>query len=306
MRETRRLLAAIVAATALIGGCDAATGTSVVTRPGSLEPTSVPAPAGGSPLVEEPPSAGTEVTARPDAPTPVPGSIDALAAGRTAVVAADGLRIRSEPRISDDSRELEPLLSAPGLVYLYAGPVQASGYDWFQVLPLDERYPQGWVAAASRDGEPWIKLDEGGCDSIGPSVTVLANGSPGERLGCSGGAAVTVDARIVDCDVEVDGPPLEPGWFGFNSVQADDGHNCVALVEPDGSQPDSAAPFFAHFDPQGDIPDPLPVNRHVLVTGQFDHPAAQTCRFTPPEGPPPDPVLMCRTTFVITRVAPVR
>ena len=287
MRDVRRLMASIVAAAALIGGCDAATGTSAVTGPVVVSP-----------------SAGTPAASRPEAPTPVPGSLDALVAGRTAVVAVDGLRIRSEPRISDDSKELEPLLS-PGLVYLYAGPVQASGYDWFKVLPFDESYPQGWVAAASREGEPWIKLDEAGCDSIGPSVTGLANASPGERLGCSGGAEVTVDARIVDCNAEVHGSTIEPAWFGLEPVRVGE-QRCLALVEPDGSQPDPDVPFFAHFDPEGDIPDPLPVNRHVLVSGLFDHPAARTCTFGSSEGPPPDPVLLCRTTFAITRVRPAR
>ena len=42
------------------------------------------------------------------------------------------------------------------------GPVQASGYDWYLVQPTimsdtEQPYPFGWVAAAGKDGEPWIE-----------------------------------------------------------------------------------------------------------------------------------------------------
>ena len=43
-----------------------------------------------------------------------------------------------------------------------AGPVKASGYDWFRVAPVGVKLSggadQGWVAVADHDGTPWVAL----------------------------------------------------------------------------------------------------------------------------------------------------
>lgn len=44
-------------------------------------------------------------------------------------------------------------------MYVVDGPVPADGYDWLLVSALDTGRPfavQGWIAPASRDGEPWV------------------------------------------------------------------------------------------------------------------------------------------------------
>jgi len=63
------------------------------------------------------------------------------------------------------------------------GPVRASGYVWYQVVPvsfvLDGHPALGWVAAAGKDGEPWIAL-------------------PGTTIGSGGVARSTVAREKAD------------------------------------------------------------------------------------------------------------
>ena len=77
-----------------------------------------------------------------------------------AVTVSDRLRVRSQPRVSDDSARYEPLLPTGTELLVVEGPVQASGYDWYRVAPvsltLSGGVTEGWVAAADHDGTPWI------------------------------------------------------------------------------------------------------------------------------------------------------
>ena len=160
----------------------------------------------------------------------------------------------------------------------------------------------GWIAIASRDGDPWVRRDESGCDSIGPSVAGLAAMSPGEALGCLGAQEVTFDAKIVDCMCDVDGPQIQPAWFGWYQSRVAGAPTTLELLDLDGRRGDRLAPFFAHFTPDAVLPDPLPLGREVQVTGRFDHPSAGECTYGDSEESDPDPVLVCRATFVITGV----
>src|SRR5262245_45639938 len=103
------------------------------------------------------------------------------------VIATDGLRVRSLPTVGADSKQLEPLLPEGVRLYVVDGPVAADGYAWYQVQPYgaDRRFPFGWVAAGSRDGEPWIEPLPLGCDSVAPSPEGLTSGEPLEQLYCS-------------------------------------------------------------------------------------------------------------------------
>ena len=92
----------------------------------------------------------------------VPGDSVPIPPDTYARVVTDDLRVRSKPGVSDDSKKLEPLLQDGVLLVVLDGPVQASGYDWYQVQPTLTSdtagpYPFGWVAAADKDGEPWIE-----------------------------------------------------------------------------------------------------------------------------------------------------
>ena len=106
-------------------------------------------------------TAPTETRASSDRPVMSPTV--ALTAGTIAATVVDGVRMRSQPRISADSRKLEPLLAIGTKLYVLDGPVRASGYAWYEVAPLDAwDLPSGWVASGDRDGEPWI--EPGGFD----------------------------------------------------------------------------------------------------------------------------------------------
>jgi len=73
----------------------------------------------------------------------------------------DTLRVRSQPRISDDSKMYEPLLPKGTNFSIISGPVFASGYWWYRVElaagVLHGGITQGWVAEGDHDGTPWIK-----------------------------------------------------------------------------------------------------------------------------------------------------
>ena len=120
----------------------------------------IPAPS-STPL----PSISPPPTASPTAPAATP----APSAGpsnpflhQVVVTVSDRLRVRSEPRVSDDSIMYEPVLPLGTELTVIGGPVSASGYTWYKVAPvafaLDNGVTEGWVAMAGKDGEPWIAL----------------------------------------------------------------------------------------------------------------------------------------------------
>ncbi len=144
--------AAILLAVLLVGACEggaAPTGAGVAAtaRPTATVPS---ASAGVAPA----PTAGPAAT-----PAPSPTTIS-LAPGSLAVTVSDRLRVRSQPRVADDSAKYEPLLPTGTELTVIEGPVQASGYDWYRVAPvsltLSGGATEGWVAAADHDGTPWI------------------------------------------------------------------------------------------------------------------------------------------------------
>jgi hypothetical protein len=77
------------------------------------------------------------------------------------ITLVDNLRVRSQPRISDDSLKYDPLLPKGTNFSILRGPVFASGYWWYRVElasgVLQGGVTRGWVAEADRDGTPWIK-----------------------------------------------------------------------------------------------------------------------------------------------------
>jgi serpin B len=156
-RSTGRTLAALLIVSLLIAGC-AETGPSPA-RGSSATGSSTPA----TPTADtsSPPS-GAGSSSNPIAtPTSAPSVEPAyLAPGSMAVTISDRLRVRAQPRVSDDSARYEPLLPTGTELLVVEGPVQASGYDWYRVAPvsltLSGGAAEGWVAAADHDGTPWI------------------------------------------------------------------------------------------------------------------------------------------------------
>ena len=85
----------------------------------------------------------------PDA-TSAPGVIrnrlpSGVAPGAVAMTTVASLRVRSEPRVSEDSFLFEPLLPAGTTLYVVEGPVSASGYSWSEVVPLESLDAPAWL-----------------------------------------------------------------------------------------------------------------------------------------------------------------
>ena len=139
--------------TVLVAGCG-----GTITPSPSLGPRSSPsASSSGAPATTTP--GGSSAT---PSPTAIPSSAGPIVPGALAVTVSEDLRVRSAPRVADDSQLYTPVLPAGTRLVVTAGPVAASGYTWFRAAPvgfrLDGGIDQGWVAIADHDGTPWVAL----------------------------------------------------------------------------------------------------------------------------------------------------
>jgi serpin B len=143
----------LVAVAVVVAACGTSSGTPPPAAPSSAAP-SVRATAG-------PPSA------------PTPSAEPTLEPGVFAVTVSDRLRVRSEPRVADDSIMYHPLLPIGTELLVLGGPVEASGYVWWQVEPLGVQLDgasTGWVAMGDHDGEPWVAVSPGA--GSGPQLAI--------------------------------------------------------------------------------------------------------------------------------------
>jgi hypothetical protein len=292
----------------LVVACSAPS-TSPTPRPNPPEPTSTPAPRA---------TLSPGATAPPASPTPPPHDGDPLV-NTVVVTVADKVRVRSEPRVADDSWKYEPLLPQGTSLYVFGGPVSADGYTWYEVGTISvglkepgtcspgpdscDGISSGWVAAASRAGEPWIAAGPPDCPAVPTDVTTLARMPLGARLACFSGQPITVQARLVECDCDIDAGGYDPSWFGrYQDVQPAGPKLLVAPSET-VAPPDYLDWLVVRLDPAGRYPAVLPVGGVVEVTGMFDHPAAMGCLYqaVPLEtAGPPAPVSDCRFMFAAT------
>ena len=98
-------------------------------------------------------------------PSPAPSDRPAIrSSARSSRPCPTGLRVRSQPRVSDDSKKFEPLLPLGTELEVVGGPVTGSGYVWYEVAPvsfaLTGGADRGWVAMGDHDGTPWIAVAE--------------------------------------------------------------------------------------------------------------------------------------------------
>ena len=222
------------------------------------------------------------------------------------VTISDDVRVRSKPGVSADSQKLTPLLPLGTELFVIAGPKQADGFDWYQVQPLDRRFPFGWIAAGRPD-EPWVGESEFGCGDRAADAEVLAL-NKGERefsnLVCFGSRKLTFKATMggmeAQCGVApcclIDpcwlGSGMQDGWLAFSGNDADHGDLFGFVFDPKVDR--AALPPFTFLK-----------RLRVRVSGQFDHPVSARCRPIPDV---PDPVppalatLACRDQFVVTAI----
>lgn len=282
---------------------------SLVAGCGSLSatPSGILAPTHASPE----PSADTtpEPTDSPASPRPSGSSTASTATPAPAVVVTtvvDGVRVRSEPSVGESSERYSPLLPEGTDLLVIAGPTPGDGYEWLLVVPIAFTGLQGagygWVAAASRDGQPWIEAQTLVCPPRPEDVASLAALSGGMALACFARDPITVRARIVRCYCEIDGPPTQPVWLSYIG----DGQGSL-LVDPSDTRPPDRFEdwLILHLDPDAGVAS-IPVDELVDVVGIFDHPAAEDCRVGSDPVEPPDsspswsPTLSCRFAFAVT------
>ena len=190
--------------------------------------------------------------------------------------------------------------------------MSASGYAWYEVVPLEKYHrPSGWVASASRDGEPWIAGGTLDCPRVPTDFRSLAALPPGVGWICFPRLPITVQARLVEpACMSIDPYPggFTPRWFDPLRYGPGD----AELVEPAQTQGLGCDKgFLLNLDPSGEHPDVLPVRKIVEVTGIFDHPAATACiwvNWDPFKGKADEPVpsQVCRLEFAVTRLVVVR
>ena len=188
-RHRRPAAVACLLVAVLVAGCADTTPTPATT-PVSASPTAVSSAPAATPGVT--PGASVVPT-----PTLAPA---ALPPGSMAVTVSDRVRVRSQPRVADDSAKYEPLLPTGTELLVIEGPVRDSGYDWYRVAPvsltLSRGVTDGWVAAADHDGTPWIALAEdplAGLEFARASVDRTAGGADDARR-----AAVAINAFALD------------------------------------------------------------------------------------------------------------
>ena len=231
-------------------------------------------------------------------PTSSP-SAEGLVADSLAMVVTNDLVVRSLPEISDRSTIDPDYLQQGHLLFVLEGPERADGYDWYRVAPIDdgddivEPAPLlGWVAAGSRDGEPWIESATEHCiEQEGNPYWV-----PGPRaLACMGGREIAIEGTVIACAGSSPGG-VEPAWFD----------QPIQCMEPEGWQSGelgSPIPTF-RIAPNGPaMPGP---GAAIRIVGHLDDPAAQDCEVVHETGEKPVPpeivVLRCRATLVVTEV----
>ena len=127
-----------------------------------------------------------------------------------AVTLVDQLRVRSQPTVAESSAKLEPLLPAGVRLFVIEESVAADGYAWYHVLPVDPGYPSGWVAAASRDGEPWIEAAPSECPSLPIEPLEMDSLGVYGGLACFGDNEIQlmgeVSCQTADVDLTIGGP----------------------------------------------------------------------------------------------------
>ena len=226
-------------------------------------------------------------------------------------VVSDNLRVRSAPRVADDSIKLEPLLKTGDRLFVVGGPVVADDYEWYEVASVNidgERtwftLPSGWIARGDHDGTPWVAVDAPRCPAEPVDIDALAAMHALERLACFGNRPVAFRAvidgggSIVACDVAAGQGPCAagPDWLAGNG-----GWTALTSLDRDTGSPTSGPALT--LDPSGSVQaSALPEGRVVAVEGAFDHPASASCYARPRarrrrrpdarrgQAPVPDPV----------------
>lgn len=192
--------------------------------------------------------------------------------------------------------KFEPLLQAGQRLFVIAGPVEGDGYDWYLVqdIPGGVERADGWVAAAAKDGTPWLGTTSVACPG-NPTLQDLAAMDVMQRVHCYHAREFTFTAAVEAGPMCGDGVVLKsPGWMA----------GCTSTFwwgGPPKSLIVAIPPALA--GQVGAVEVDLPFE--ATITAHMDDPAALTC--VPNEGFEadyellnPGTILACRGMFVAT------
>jgi hypothetical protein len=245
-------------------------------------------------------------------PTPEPSASPSTSATGTfatdsfAVTISDDLRVRSRPEVSEASKQFTPLLPLGTRLFVAAGPVKGSGFDWYLVVPKGDGLPAGWVAAGRVD-DPWIGTTAVACPADPTRASELGgqiHDDPLLALTCLGGSTFTFDALLGSYEAQCGVEPC------CDLVDIRACINDAWLIDPSTRFVfDKELPVV--FD--GIDPATLPMYTfdapiRVRASGRLDHPFASGCAPTA-EGLDQGViaelgVLRCRSKFVLTSITP--
>jgi hypothetical protein len=268
------------------------------------------------------PAASVQPSPAPSTPAPVaspsPVVVGAIPPDSIVKVVSDNLRVRSAPRVADDSIKLEPLLKVGDRLFVVGGPVVANDYEWYEVAPVNIdgkrpwfTLPSGWVARGDHDGTPWVAAAEPRCPAEPVDIDALAAMHELERLACFGSGSLSFRAVVrgegppTACDASADQGPCVAGPDWLAGVLGWQAYNGTGV---DTGSPTSGPSLTV--DPAGSVrPSDLPNGRIVAVEGSFDHPASAECTAgAAPSGQAAltseAAELQCRTRFVVTKAIP--
>ena len=285
-----------------VGSALAACAPAVVSEPSATGPT-VSVPAISSAEATASPSLAS-TSEEPDPTSDAPGP---LAKDTLGEVVVTDLVVRSAPGVTGDSRILEDGLTLGDLVYVVDGPQPVDGYDWLLVTELAlpwKNADAGWIAPASRDGEEWVRPVTPDCpEEVG--VEAFASIPQSLLLACFGSEEISLDGALGFCG-HADPVITEPAWLA---------NYFCAFEAPGRPAGVSEWPMLpVSIDPDGDVPSFAGESIPLRITGRYDHPASETCRYTDgaedsfPELDAHHETLLrfaCRSRFVLESAVPL-
>ncbi|MDO8485585.1 MAG: hypothetical protein Q7S35_11665 [Candidatus Limnocylindrales bacterium] len=239
----RSLLAASLSLLVVLGGTAVIVGNRgfgivpPVSPPASAPIQTATAQASPSPTASPTPSEAQPSDPAETAPaiSPSPGADGPLAVGDIAAMVTDGrLVIRTQPGTGADSAIFKTKLFPGQRVLTIEGPVEASGYPWFRVrLGVIE----GWVAAASQDGVPWLAPVRNGliafvraaADGSGEAIYTIAPDATGEQ------SVLLADPGVFDYSQLTWSPDGQRLAFVGTLADAVNGSSEIFVVDADGS-----------------------------------------------------------------------
>jgi hypothetical protein len=296
-----------IALVLLLAACSSSSAESAASAPSR---TASASPSAASPMSQ---TAATPSVSPSAAPTASPsGSSDTtrgLDPDSIAEVVTTDLVMRSLPGVTSDSIILDRVLQPNDRLFVIEGPEEATGYEWYHVQLLEEGKSGavGWVAAASGDGEAWIASSAIACpDADQSDAFELDTFHRLELLSCLGERQIRITVQAMGiCAGIVPGLPnftIEPMWLGMGSTCGwGREENYLSTMQP-----------FLMPSVGSDYPPGAERLDWYRLTGQFDHPDAESCVLRElsdghPDMPPvPDltreeVVLLCRSHFAVER-----